>query len=285
MIKRGLGRGLEALLPNTNINENEIRELRINQIEPSIDQPRKYFEEEALKSLSESIKNHGVVQPIIVTKENERLKIIAGERRWRAARLAGLKTIPAIIKELAGRKAFEIALIENLQRQDLNAIEEAEAFQRLAEDYKLKQEDIAVSVGKSRPAIANALRLLTLDQRVKEMVAVGRITGGHARTLVIIDNKDEQYQMAKELENKKLSVREAEEYIKKWSNSKQIKKVKTNKLRLIGNDISEKLKGILGTKVQLMAKKNKGKIVIDYYNNEELDRILELLYALAHPKS
>lgn len=280
MVKKGLGRGLEALIPNANVQTQEVQELRINDIEPNAEQPRRYFDEEGLKNLSDSIKNHGVVQPIIVTRENSRYKIIAGERRWRAARLAGMKTIPAIVKEYAGKKALEIALIENLQRQDLNAIEEAEAFQRLAEDYQLTQDEIAISVGKSRPAVTNSLRLLTLDQRVKEMIITEKLSGGHARVLVGIDNHDVQYQIAEEFVKKNLSVREAESYIKKLRNTKTTKGQKNNKIELIGKEISDKLKGIFGTKVQLMAKRNKGKIVIDYYNNQELERILDLIYSL-----
>lgn len=280
MIKKGLGRGLEALLPNTSISANDIQELKINDIEPSVEQPRKSFEEEALKSLAESIKSHGVVQPIIVTKDNERYKIIAGERRWRAARLAGLKTIPAILREYVGKKALEVALIENLQRQDLNAIEEAEALQRLAEEYKLKQEEIAASIGKSRSAVANSLRLLSLDDRVKKMVLEGRISGGHARTLVSIEDKEEQYQLAKELEKRNFSVRETENLLKTKNLLKKANQIKSNKTNFIEANISEKLRNILGTKVQMDAKKNKGKIIIEYYGNEELDRILDLLYSI-----
>ncbi len=281
MVKRGLGRGLEALIPSSSAYVDQVQELKINDIEPNAEQPRKYFHEEELKSLAESIENHGVVQPIIVTKEKERYKIIAGERRWRAARLAGLKTIPAIIKEYAGKKALEIALIENIQRQDLNAIEEAEAFQRLAEDYELTQEKIAQTVGKSRPAIANSLRLLTLDPRVKEMIIAGRISGGHARVLITINNKDEQYQIAQELEKGGLSVRETEQYIKKRLNTKKMPKLKNDRFQDIQDGISDRLKTILGTKVQLAAKKNKGKIIIEYYSNQELDRLLEMLYGIS----
>ena len=280
MVKRGLGRGLEALIPGANISEKEIQELRINDIEPNGDQPRRYFDEEGLKSLSDSIKSHGVVQPIIVTKEKDRYKIIAGERRWRASRLAGMKTIPAIIKEYVGKKVLEVALIENIQRQDLNAIEEAEAYQRLSEEYNLTQEEVASTVGKSRPAIANTLRLLLLDKRVKEMVITGRISAGHARVLVIIDNKEDQYRIAREIEEKKLSVRETETYIKNLHNLKNKSTSNKNKFNEFETDISEKLKGILGTKVQLALNKNKGKIVIECFSNDEIERILDLLYSI-----
>lgn len=280
MQKKGLGRGLEALIPNANLVETEVHELKINDIEPNTDQPRRYFEEESIKNLSESIKVHGVVQPIIVTKEKGRFNIIAGERRWRAARIAGLKTIPAIVKEYAAKKAFEVALIENIQRQDLNAIEEAEAYHRLAEEYKLTQEEIASTVGKSRSAIANTVRLLALDKRVRDMICAGRISSGHARVLVPLKDKDIQYKIAKEMEAKDLSVREAEELIRNMLTAKIEKTPQNNKYKDVENDISEKLKIILGTKVYMDLKKNKGKIVIECYSNEEVDRVLEMLYSL-----
>ncbi len=282
MIKRGLGKGLEALIPNTGTVEKEVHDLKISDIEPNTEQPRKVFEEEGLKNLSESIKNHGVVQPIIVTREKGRYKIIAGERRWRAARLAGLKTIPAILKEYVGKEALEVALIENIQRQDLNPIEEAEALKRLSEEYNLRQEEIACSIGKSRSAVANSLRLLALDPRVRHMVASGRISGGHARALVAISNPQEQYDIAQELEEKGLSVRETEKYIASRIGRKKISRSKKHKLHYIETDICEKLRNILGTKVQLNSGRNRGKIVIEYYSNEELDRILDLLCNIKH---
>ena len=281
MIKKGLGRGLEALIPNVDLSSGaEVHELRINEVEPDTSQPRKYFDEEGLTSLSESIKAHGVVQPIIVTKDNNQYKIIAGERRWRAARKAGLKTIPAIIREYSGKKALEVALIENIQRQDLNAIEEAEAYQRLAEDFNLTQEEISATVGKSRPAIANTVRLLTLDKRVKEMICSGRISGGHARVLVSLKDGGAQYETALFIEQKKLSVREVEELIKKMLSPKISKDQKNNKYEDVESDISERLKNIFGTKIKMDLKKNKGKIIIECFSNDELDRVLEMLYSL-----
>lgn len=284
MHKKGLGRGLGALIPDANNAGVEVQELKINDIEPNSDQPRRYFDEEGIKSLSESIKVHGVVQPIIVTKEKNKFNIIAGERRWRASRMAGLKTIPAIVKEYVAKKAFEIALIENIQRQDLNAIEEAEAYRRLAEEYNLTQEEIASTVGKSRSAVANTVRLLTLDKRVKEMICSGKISSGHARVLVPLQNGEEQYKVAKEMETRNLSVREAEELIKKLFSVKKEKVPKFNKFEDIETDISERLKTILGTKVCMDLKKNKGKIVIECYSNDEVDRVLEMLYSLGKVK-
>jgi ParB family chromosome partitioning protein len=280
MIRRGLGRGLEALIPGSSDPGSEIREININDIEPNGDQPRKRFEEEALKSLAESIKKHGVVQPIIVSKEGERFKIIAGERRWRASRLAGLSKVPVIIKEYVGSAALEVALIENIQRQDLNAIEEAKAYQRLSEDYSLTQEQIAENVGKSRPAIANLVRLLTLDPRVQDMVVNGIITSGHARVLISISDKEKQYLIAKEFEKKKISVRDAEELVKSLDSKVKKAKKARQEFEDVAEDITEKLKKILGTKVELKANGSKGKIIIDYFSNEELERLLELIYCI-----
>jgi len=280
MGKKGLGRGLEALFPGTSQTEREIIELKINEVEPNTEQPRRAFKEEALETLSESIKVHGIVQPIIVTKEGERYKIVAGERRWRAAKMANLKTIPAIIKEYAEKEILEVALIENIQRQDLNPIEEAEAFQRLIQEYKLKQEEVASTVGRSRSAVANSLRLLNLDSRVKEMVVSGVISEGHARVLLSIKNEDEQYKIAKEFEKDIISVRQAEKYLKKITiNNKPIKIIDT-KIKDVVADVSNKLKDKLGTKVHIDSGKNKGKIVIEYFSNQELDRLIELLLGL-----
>lgn len=279
MIKKGLGKGLEALIPNISQSGNEILEIKINDIEPNTNQPRKNFDEEELKNLAESIRSHGVIQPIIVTQKNGRYQIIAGERRWRAARLAGLKTVPAIVKDFADKKALEVALIENIQRQDLNPIEEAEAFQKLIQDYNMTQEEIAATIGKSRSAVANSLRLLALDEEVKKMVIEGRITAGHARALVSIEDKRKQVSVALELEKRKLNVRETENFVKKVCLEKEYQK-KENSLKQIESEISEKLKNILGTKVELISGKERGKIIIEYYSNEELDRILDLLYSL-----
>ncbi|MGE5472769.1 MAG: ParB/RepB/Spo0J family partition protein [Ignavibacteriales bacterium] len=280
MGKKGLGRGLEALIPGAVQSEKEIVELKINEVEPNSTQPRRCFKEEALETLAESIKLHGVVQPIIVTKEGDRYKIVAGERRWRAARIANIKTIPAIIKEYAGKEILEVALIENIQRQDLNPIEEAEAFQRLVQEYNLKQEEVAVTVGRSRSTVANSLRLLNLDNRVKEMVMSGAITEGHARVLLSVKNQDEQYKIAKDFENELFSVREAEKHIKKIMTNKKSKKAEDTKIKDIFTDISSKLRDTLGTKVYIDSGKKKGKIVIEYFSNQELDRLIEMLLGL-----
>ncbi|MGE5329955.1 MAG: ParB/RepB/Spo0J family partition protein [Deltaproteobacteria bacterium] len=280
MGKKGLGRGLEALIPGTSQAEKEIIELTINDVEPNSTQPRRVFKEEALETLAESIKLHGVVQPIIVTKDGNRYKIVAGERRWRAARIANLKTIPAIIKEYADKEILEVALIENIQRQDLNPIEEAEAFQRLIQEYALKQEEVAVTIGRSRSAVANSLRLLNLDYRVKEMVVGGIISEGHARVLLAVKNGDEQYKIAKEFEKGLFSVREAEKYLKKAMTKTKGKKAKDEKIKDIVMDLSNKLKDTLGTKVHIDSGNNKGKIVIEYFSNQELDRLIEMLLSL-----
>lgn len=280
MGKKGLGRGLEALIPIIDTYEKEILELKINDIDPNSTQPRKVFRESELENLVESIKLHGVVQPIIVTKEGNRYKIVAGERRWRAARIANLKTIPAIIKEYSEKDVLEVALVENIQRQDLNPIEEAEAFQRLIKEYNLKQEEIAATVGKSRPAIANSLRLLNLDERVKEMIAYGAISEGHGRVLVSVKNQDEQYKLAKEFEEKVVSVREAEKHMKRLIEGKKQKRKIDFKVKDVVNDLSDKLKTVLGTKVYIDSGKNKGRIVIEYFSNQELDRLLELLLGI-----
>jgi len=280
MGRKGLGRGLEALIPGINQPEKEIVALKINDIEPNTTQPRRVFKEEALETLAESIKKHGVVQPIIVTREGDRYKIVAGERRWRAARRANLKTIPAIVKEYAEKEVLEVALIENIQRQDLNPIEEAEAFQRLIQEYKLKQEEVAATVGRSRSAVANSLRLLNLDKRVREMVASGVFSEGHARVLLSLKNENEQYKVAKEFEKGLISVREAEIYLKKIIQNKKQKSNKDTKIKDIITDVSNKLKDKLGTKVYIDSGKNKGKIVIEYFSKQELDRLIELLLSL-----
>lgn len=282
-VRKGLGKGLGALIE---INEKDdnitgVKELKINEIEPNKDQPRKTFNDEKLYQLAESIKLHGVFQPIIVKKENDTYKIIAGERRWRAARIAGLSTIPVIIKELTDRQVMEIALIENLQRQDLNPIEEAEAFEKLVKDYKMTQEDLSIVVGKSRSSITNSMRLLGLNDTVKQYLINGDITSGHARALLSINNKELQTDLAADIINNDLTVRETESLVKKFLNSNAKNKLKKNKS--ISNELIEvqnKLQCIFGTKVKLMANKKKGKIMIEYYSNEELDRIINMVSSI-----
>ncbi|NLX63912.1 MAG: ParB/RepB/Spo0J family partition protein [Clostridiaceae bacterium] len=281
-MKKGLGRGLEALISSANALEdarNSVMELKINQIEPSSEQPRKVFDQEKLEALAESIKNHGVVQPIIVRSEGNCYKIVAGERRWRAAKLAGLKTIPVIIKDITSREVMEIALIENLQREDLNPIEEAEAYKKLIEEYSITQEEVAKIVGKSRAAIANSVRLLTLTDEIKEMLSDGRLTSGHARTLVAIPDPERQNQLAKIIVERNLSVRESE----KLAASENKPKKKTEKRKAITKEsieiaeLEEKLMAAYGTKINLIKNKEKGKIVFEFYSKDELDRIVEML--------
>ncbi len=278
MMKKGLGKGLGALINNEAIEDTAgVLDLKINDIEPNAGQPRKLFDDEKLVQLAESIKQHGIIQPIIVKKDNNTFTIIAGERRWRAAKLAGLNTIPALIKDFTELQVMEVALIENLQREDLNPIEEANAFINLMNEFNLTQEQIAEKIGRSRSAIANTIRLLGLTNDVKKFIISGDLTSGHARTLVIIENEDLQKSAAEYIINNKLSVRETENYIKGLLNKKQ--KNKNTKLENPEYKyVEDKLKNILGTKVKLNANKNKGKITIEYYSNDELDRLLEFFY-------
>jgi ParB family chromosome partitioning protein len=278
MIKKGLGKGLGALITNDSMEDNTgVLELRINEIEPNTGQPRKLFDDEKLVQLSESIKQHGIIQPIIVKKDNNIYTIIAGERRWRAAKLAGLSTIPALIKDYTELQVMEVALIENLQREDLNPIEEANAFINLMNEFNLTQEQIAEKIGRSRSAIANTIRLLGLTNDVKKFIISGDLTSGHARTLVIIESEELQKTAAEYIINNRLSVRETEKYIKSLLNKKEKKKnaeLENPEYKYV----EDKLKNILGTKVKLNANKNKGKITIEYYSNDELDRLLDFFY-------
>ena len=289
--KGGLGKGLEALFPsNVDIGSlskdvsretsEKVIEMKLNEIEPDINQPRKVFDDEKLEELSESIKEHGVLQPIIVTKKVDYYQIIAGERRWRASKKAGLKTIPVIVRDYDAKKIREVSLIENLQRQDLNALDTAKAIKELMEEHQLTQEQLAKTLGKSRSAIANTLRILNLDERVQDMVQEGKLSEGHARTLASIESPQKQYKLAMDIINLDLSVREAENMAKE--EKEEVKKKPTNKkkskLEAIYKDLENRIKSALGTKVSFKPQtKSKGKIVIDYYNEEELERILEIL--------
>ncbi|KUO76323.1 MAG: chromosome partitioning protein ParB [Clostridia bacterium BRH_c25] len=275
--KRGLGKGLGALIPeNEEKIQNSIIEVKITDVEPNDKQPRKAFDDKALTDLSESIKEHGVVQPIIVRKLGNNFQIIAGERRWRASRLAGKKTIPAIVKDCSNLEVMELALIENLQREDLNSIEEAMAYKSLIEEYNMTQEEISKQIGKSRPAIANSLRLLQLPKEIKDMIAAGKITQGHARALLAIEGEKRQLEVAGKIINQQLNVRQIEKLAK---DTKQKEKVEAlpDKYQIEINQLEERLKTALGTKVTIQHKSNRGKIEIEYYSNEELDRILDLL--------
>jgi len=282
MAKRGLGRGLDALFPSLEneiaLDEREgkefIHEIKISDIDPSMDQPRKSFKEESIMELAQSIKQYGVVQPIIVKPNGKRYSLIAGERRWRAARMAGLTKIPAVVKELDGKEAIEIALIENLQREDLNPIEEAMGIRTLIEEYGLTQEMVAERIGKSRPAITNALRLLSLPQKIQEYLIEGRLTSGHGRALLGIQNEEVQMEVAELIIKNDLSVRETERAIQRLNDKDKEKKGKNQKPGYI-IDIEEKLEESLGTRVVISPGKKKGKIEIEYYSNEDLERIIE----------
>lgn len=276
--KSALGRGLGALIPEINEvkeKESSVTEIDINEIMPNEKQPRKKFDEENIKGLAESIKEHGIIQPILVRKEGEYYKIVAGERRWRAARIAGLKKVPVIQKEMTDREMMEISLIENLQREDLNPIEEALAYKKLIEDFNLTQEQIAERVGKSRPVIANSLRLLNLDKRVIDFIIQEKLSEGHGRILASIENKETQFEISKKIIEDELNVRQTEKIIKNIK-EKSNKKLDKPKKDTYIKEIEEKLMYHLGTKVNISDKKKKGIIEIEYYSKEDLERILDL---------
>ncbi|MCI8669852.1 MAG: ParB/RepB/Spo0J family partition protein [Lachnospiraceae bacterium] len=291
--KTGLGKGLDLLIPDIDAEEFSVKEkkgdekegsagggpvlLKINDIEPNRNQPRKKFNEDALQELSESIKQFGVIQPLVVQKRDDYYEIIAGERRWRASKLAGIKEVPVIIKDYSEQEIVEIALIENIQREDLNPIEEAQAYRRLIDEYDLKQDELAERISKSRTAITNSMRLLKLSDDVQQMLIEDMISSGHARALLSIDDKEQQYQLALKIMDEKLSVRETEKLVKQLSSPKpeKIKPVLEN--AFVYEDIERKIKEIVGTKVKVNHKQNgKGKIEIEYYSDSELERLLEL---------
>jgi len=294
--KSGLGKGLDSLIPVQNkkkaadSNKNVLVEkvikkeeimLSISDIEPNRDQPRKSFDEDSLLELSESIKQFGVIQPLIVQKRDDYYEIIAGERRWRAAKLAGIKELPVIVKEYTDQEIVEISLIENIQREDLNPIEEALAYKKLLTEFHLKQDEVAERVSKSRTAVTNSIRLLKLDERVQQMVVDDMISTGHARALLTLDDKELQYNIASRIFDEKLSVRETEKLMKTIQKPKTEKKKTEIENSFIYKDIEEKIKGILGTKVYVNHKNNnKGKIEIEYYSNEELERLLDLFASI-----
>ncbi len=278
--KTGLGKGLDALFSNSTQNiEEEVKEgekiltLEVNEVEPNRSQPRKRFEDESLEELSDSIKRYGVIQPIIVSKKEGYYEIIAGERRWRACKKAGLKTIPAILREDDERKNKEISLIENIQREDLNTVEKAEGIKTLMEEYSLTQQQVSEILGKSRSAIANTVRILNLDKRVLELAKEGKLTEGHCRALLSLEDGDKQLEMALRIIEKGSNVREVEE---KTQARKKMKK-KDLKYEAIYRDIEDSFQHFFGTKVSLKAGQKKGKIVIEYKSNEDLERILELI--------
>ncbi len=276
-MKKVLGKGLGALL-TVDEEEKEVAELKINDVEPNMDQPRKEFDEDGLRQLAESIKTHGVIQPVIVRKQDNGYRIVAGERRWRAARIAGCQTIPVIIREYSDRQLMEIALVENLQREDLNPMEEAEAYKKLMEDYSLTQEDIAGVIGKSRSAIANSLRLNRLEKTVKKYVRENKLSEGHARALLAFHEDKEQLEAAEKIVKNILSVRDTENMVRKAvKKPKNSENSKNQDLDIEVKNIEDKLKDILGTKVRLQYGNKRGKIVIEYYSNDELERIIGLM--------
>ena len=287
--KRGLGRGLNALIntgPDIEVKEkskdnNNNKEVFINisLVEPNRNQPRKEFDKEALSELAASIKQYGILQPIMVQKNGDMYEIIAGERRWRAAKEAGLKEVPVIVRDYDKQKIMEISIIENIQRENLNPIEEAMAYQCLMEEYGLKHDELADKVSKNRSTITNSMRLLRLSENIQQMIIDGKISTGHAKVLLSVENKEEQEKIAAELVSRSLSVRELEKLVKKYIKPRKKKENKeTTDYSLFYKEYEDKLKDILGTKVQINTKdKNKGRIEIDYYSAAELERIVELL--------
>lgn len=290
-VKRGgLGKGLDSLIPDTGKTAEKVKvvekvvekpieiKLKINQVEPNREQPRKVFDEESLQELAESIKQFGVLQPLIVQKRKDYYEIIAGERRWRAAKLAGLKEVPVVIREMTDQEIVEISLIENIQRENLNPIEEATAYKRLLTEFNLKQEEVAERVSKSRTAVTNSMRLLKLDERVQQMVIEGMLSTGHARALLAIEDNDLQFQMATKIYNEKLSVRDVEKLVKNLGKKKPEKKEENAQQAAVFQDLEEKMKAALGTKVSINRKNDqKGKIEIEYYSMDELERLMEIL--------
>ena len=299
--RKGLGKGLDSMIPDMHKGtKNETKEVKevikevikevetidINKIEPNSNQPRKSFNEDAIHELADSIKQHGLIEPLIVQKGKKGFyTIIAGERRWRAAKIAGLKDIPIVIKDYTDQQVMEIALIENLQREDLNAIEEAEAYNRLIEEFHLKQDEVAEKVSKSRAAVTNSLRLLKLDPRVRDMVIEDKIKSGHARALLGISDPEAQYQTAVTVFDNKLSVRETEKMVKKLLDEQKKPPKKSTQeneqVKLAYKNFEEKLKTIMGTKVNINYKGNgKGKIEIEYFSADEFDRLVEMMMHL-----
>ncbi len=290
--KRGLGKGLEIIIPvqdsspheeiQTNQENQKKSEtiVKITQVEPNREQPRKNFDEDALQELADSIKQFGLLQPILVQDRKTYYEIIAGERRWRAAKLAGLKEIPVIIRDYTEQEIVEISLIENIQREDLNPIEEAQAYKRLLTEFNLKQDEVAERVSKSRTAVTNSMRLLKLCDEVQQMIIDDMLSTGHARALIPIEDPVQQYMIAPKIFDEKLSVRDVEKLVKDLNKPEKPKKetVEDKSLEIIYQDVEEKLKQSLGTKVEISSKGNgSGKIEIEFYNHDDLDRIIDLL--------
>ena len=307
--KSGLGRGLDALFPEKTVQSkpktvktvkeekkvavdtkkfsqqetsNGERMMKISMIEPNREQPRKKFDEDALQELSESIKQYGILQPLLVYDMKDYYEIVAGERRWRAAKMAGLKEVPVVVKEFSTQEIVEISLIENIQREDLNPVEEAMAYKRLIDEFHLKQDEIAERVSKSRTAVTNSMRLLKLDSRVQQMMVDEMISAGHARAILAISDPEQQYNAAMKVFDEKLSVRETEKLVKSILTPTKKKPVVSNPTEdAIYESLEEKMKGITGTRVFIHRKKNnKGKIEIEYYSRDDLDRIIDLFESI-----
>ena len=298
--RNGLGKGLDSLIPDKNTKNNttyQVEEkavdhpgesnnfgeilVKINKVEPNREQPRKEFDEDSLLELADSIKQFGILQPLLVQKKKDYYEIIAGERRWRAAKIAGIKEVPVVIKEYTAQEIVEISLIENIQRENLNPIEEAMAYKRLLEEFSLKQDEVAERVSKSRTAVTNSMRLLKLSDKVQQMIVDDMITTGHARALLAIDDEEQQFIIANKIFDEKLSVRETEKLVKTLKNPKKIQKVEKKENTFIYTNIEEKMKNIIGTKVNVNAKSDgKGKIEIEYYSEDELERIFDLILSI-----
>lgn len=307
--KSGLGRGLDALFPEKTVQSkpkivktvkeekkvavdtkkssqqetsNGERMMKISMIEPNREQPRKKFDEDALQELSESIKQYGILQPLLVSDKKDYYEIVAGERRWRAAKMAGLKEVPVVVKEFSTQEIVEISLIENIQREDLNPVEEAMAYKRLIDEFHLKQDEIAERVSKSRTAVTNSMRLLKLDSRVQQMMVDEMISAGHARAILAISDPEQQYNAAMKVFDEKLSVRETEKLVKSILTPTKKKPVVSNPTEdAIYESLEKKMKGITGTRVFIHRKKNnKGKIEIEYYSRDDLDRIIDLFESI-----
>lgn len=295
--KAGLGKGLDSMIPDkigkVQKNQAEVEKpdimMDITKVEPNREQPRKNFDEDALLELSESIKQFGVIQPLLVQDRKTYYEIIAGERRWRAAKMAGLKEVPVIIKNYSEQEIMEISLIENIQREDLNPIEEALAYKKLLTEFNLKQDEVAERVSKSRTAVTNSMRLLKLDEKVQRMLIDDMISTGHARALLAIDNPEEQYTIAQKIFDEKMSVRDIEKLVKKMQKEKEEKTKEETKpdssmeqMQVIYHDLEEKMKAIFGTKVSINSKDmKKGKIEIEYYSPDELDHIMDMFRSIS----
>ena len=289
-VKKGLGKGLDRLIPTNVLDNNDVKVkpeviekadtfVDINKVEPNREQPRKTFDEDKLLELADSIKNVGLIQPIVVQDRQSYYEIIAGERRWRACKLAGLKEIPVIIKNFTEQEIVEISIIENIQREDLNPIEEAMAYKRLLDEFNLKQDEVAEKVSKNRTTITNSLRLLKLTDEVKQMVIDEKLSTGHARAIISIDDPSKQIELAEKIFDEKMSVRDVEKYIKSMSKPAKLKKQTSESLKAVYTQMEEELKLVLGTKVSISAKGDDGvgKIEIEFYNHDDFERITELI--------